>query len=74
MPDPTDARARLVTIADRGRAAIAVARVVEAEIEAEWTRHLGKRDTEQLRRTLTRLREVTDPYLNADQSPAPAPR
>jgi DNA-binding MarR family transcriptional regulator len=62
VPDPTDARARLVQIAPRGEAVVAVARVVEAEVEAEWTRHLGKQATSQLRRALTRLREITDPY------------
>jgi DNA-binding MarR family transcriptional regulator len=61
-PDPTDARARLVRIAARGEAAIAVARVAEAEVEAEWTRHLGKPAATQLRKALTRLREITDPY------------
>jgi hypothetical protein len=39
-----------------------VARKAEAEVEAEWTRHLGKHGTAQLRRALTRLREITDPY------------
>jgi DNA-binding MarR family transcriptional regulator len=62
VPDPTDARARLVQMAPRGEAAVAVARVAEAEIEAEWTAHLGEQAAGQLRRALTRLREVTDPY------------
>jgi DNA-binding MarR family transcriptional regulator len=62
VPDPADARARLVQIAPRGEAAAAVARVAEAEVEAEWTRHLGKQGASQLRRALTRLREITDPY------------
>ena len=61
-PDPTDARARLVQIAERGQELVAVARRVEAEVEAEWTAHLGEEATAQLRATLTRLREVTDPY------------
>jgi DNA-binding MarR family transcriptional regulator len=61
VPDPADARARLVRIAPRGEAAVAVARMAEAEVEAEWTRHLGKPATSQLRRALTRLREITDP-------------
>ena len=60
--DPTDARARLVRVAARGRAVIEIARVVEAEVEAEWTAHLGPRAAGQLRRALLRLREVTDPY------------
>jgi DNA-binding MarR family transcriptional regulator len=62
VPDASDARARLVQIAARGAAAIEVARAVEAEVEAEWTAHLGTRATLQLRRALTRLREITDPY------------
>ncbi len=62
VPDPGDARARLVRIAPRGRAAVEVARKAEAEVEAEWTRHLGKRDADHLRRILTKLREITDPY------------
>ncbi len=62
VPDPTDARARLVQIAERGHQLVAIARRVEAEVEAEWTAHLGEEATAQLRATLTRLREVTDPY------------
>ena len=62
VPDPADARARLVQIAPRGEAAVAVARAAEAQVEAEWTRHLGKQAAGQLRRALTRLREITDPY------------
>jgi DNA-binding MarR family transcriptional regulator len=62
VPDPDDARARLVQIAERGHAAVAVARATEASVEAEWTRHLGRTSASQLRRALTRLREITDPY------------
>ena len=35
-----------------------------AEVEARWTAHLGKRRMDQLRDTLARLREITDPYLD----------
>ena len=62
VPDPRDARARLVQIAERGRAAIEVARQAEAKVEAEWTAHLGHEATTQLRQTLAHLREITDPY------------
>lgn len=62
VPDPSDARARLVQIARRGAAARTVARAVEVEVEAEWSAHLGPQRTRQLRRTLTSLRDVTDPY------------
>jgi DNA-binding MarR family transcriptional regulator len=62
VPDPRDARARLVQIAERGEAAVAVARQTEAKVEAEWTAHLGDQATTQLRHALARLREITDPY------------
>ncbi|WP_112239544.1 MarR family winged helix-turn-helix transcriptional regulator [Kribbella monticola] len=62
VPDPTDARARLVQIADRGAETIPIAAAVVAEIEAEWTAHLGATQAAQLRRALGKLREITDPY------------
>ena len=61
-PDPTDARARLVRIAERGAAAQPVAAAVVAQVEGEWRAHLGDRRWSQLREALTRLREITDPY------------
>jgi DNA-binding MarR family transcriptional regulator len=62
VPDPRDARARLVQIAERGQAATEVAGRTEAAVEAEWTHHLGRASAVQLRQALTRLREITDPY------------
>ncbi len=62
VPDPTDARARLVRIAPRGREAQALAREVEAQITEEWERHLGSADFAELRRIMERLQEITDPY------------
>ncbi|HYN28277.1 MAG TPA: MarR family transcriptional regulator [Dermatophilaceae bacterium] len=62
VPDGSDARAKLVRIAPRGRAAQARAAQVEEEIEAEWEAHLGAADLERLRSILARLREATDPY------------
>ncbi|HSE10283.1 MAG TPA: MarR family transcriptional regulator [Nocardioidaceae bacterium] len=61
-PDPRDARARLICIAPRGMEAVEVAAGVVAEVEAEWTAHLGARDMKHLRQSLIRLREITDPY------------
>jgi DNA-binding MarR family transcriptional regulator len=61
-PDPTDARARLVRLAERGIAAQPVAAAVLAEVEGEWRDHLGDRRWRQLREALTALREITDPY------------
>ena len=62
VPDPSDARARLVRIAERGRQAIPLAAAAVAEVESEWAQHLGQRRMGQLRDCLARLREITDPY------------
>ena len=62
IPDPADARARLVVIAERGQEVIQVARAVEAEVEAEWVSHLGAPAARQLRSALERIREIADPY------------
>lgn len=62
VPDPTDARARLVQMAERDDRLPALARKVEAEVEGEWTAHLGDEAAAQLRVALERLREITDPY------------
>jgi DNA-binding MarR family transcriptional regulator len=62
VPDPVDARARLVVFADRGLAAQQVARRTEVAVQEEWTRHLGRRATARLHQILTQLREITDPY------------
>ena len=62
VPDPVDARARLVRVTARGRAAVDVARPVEEQVYAEWAEHLGVEDLRRLRDILSRLREITDPY------------
>ncbi len=62
VSDPSDARARLVRITARGREAGRHAAAVVAEVEAEWTAHLGVRRMQQLRSALASLREITDPY------------
>lgn len=61
-PDPTDARARLITLAPRARAVQARAREMEAVIEEEWRGHLGPRRYAALRAALDDLREITDPW------------
>jgi DNA-binding MarR family transcriptional regulator len=62
VPDPTDKRARLVQMAERGQEVVALARRIEHDVEAEWTAHLGQETAAQLRAALERLREITDPY------------
>lgn len=62
VPDPTDARARLVRIAPRGARAVPLAAAVVAEVEAEWAAHLGADRVARLHEILTDLRDITDPY------------
>ncbi|RJS47758.1 MarR family transcriptional regulator [Nocardioides cavernaquae] len=62
IPDPSDARAKLVQFAPRGREVLAVARRVEEEIRAEWEQHLGVRRLRELTDSLEKLREITDPW------------
>jgi DNA-binding MarR family transcriptional regulator len=58
VPDPTDARARLVRISSADRE--------EQAVYTEWEQHLGARDLERLTEIMGRLREVTDPYRDLD--------
>jgi len=62
--DPADARAKLVILAERGRAVQRVARRAERAVEREWTMHLGAARMTALRAALAELRTITDPYLD----------
>jgi DNA-binding MarR family transcriptional regulator len=62
VPDPADGRARLVRIAERGARSVEASRAIVAAVEAEWTAHLGADRMAELRRILTDLREITDPW------------
>ena len=62
VPDPTDARARLVLVTDLGRQLVELSLPVVREIESAWQAHLGATRTAELRRTLQALREITDPF------------
>jgi DNA-binding MarR family transcriptional regulator len=62
VPDPRDARARLVTVTAKGAELAEISLPVIRDIEATWEAHLGRSRTRQLRQTLTALREITDPY------------
>jgi DNA-binding MarR family transcriptional regulator len=62
VPDPADGRARLVRIAERGARSVAVSRGIVAQVEAEWTAHLGAPRMAALREILTDLRTITDPW------------
>ena len=62
VPDPDDGRARLVRIAERGARSVEESRAIVAQVETEWTDHLGERRMAQLRGILEDLREITDPW------------
>jgi DNA-binding MarR family transcriptional regulator len=55
VPDPSDRRAKLVRATPRGKQLYAIAREVVAEIEADWTKRLGKAKMRQLRALLEEL-------------------
>jgi DNA-binding MarR family transcriptional regulator len=55
VPDPSDRRAKLVRATRKGKQLYVIAREVVAEIEAEWTRKLGKAKMRQLRALLEEL-------------------
>jgi len=57
-PDPDDRRAKLVRATARGEEVYAIAREFVAEMEADWTRQLGKSDMLLLRELLERLNDV----------------
>lgn len=59
--DPSDGRARLVVLTERGRGLIPHARRAEAETDDEWTAVLGARRARALRAALDDLRDVVDP-------------
>jgi DNA-binding MarR family transcriptional regulator len=62
VPDPTDGRARLIVIEERGRRAAEVATATSSEILSEWMAFLGTRNFTLLHQILDQLREITDPY------------
>lgn len=71
VPDPADARARLVTVTPKGRELVELSVPVVREVEAAWEAHLGPERTHELRRTLAALREITDPWAASGGGTAP---
>ncbi|MCF6377976.1 MarR family transcriptional regulator [Nocardioides KLBMP 9356] len=62
VADPSDGRAQLIRMSERGREAARHAMGIVMSVEREWTEHLGPELAAQLREGLVRLREITDPY------------
>jgi DNA-binding MarR family transcriptional regulator len=56
-PDPTDRRANLICLTERGWAEVRAALSIIAAIEHEWEQRLGKRRLDQLRELLTELKD-----------------
>lgn len=69
-PDPSDRRATLVCLTERGWDEVRVALRIIAAIEEDWSRRLGKRRMAQLRELLTELGRRNE----AEHVPAPRPR
>ncbi len=55
LPDPTDGRARLVRLTDRGLAVNRVAEQILQQTEADWAKKLGKNKMQKLRHLLADL-------------------
>jgi hypothetical protein len=51
--DPTDARAKIVSITSKGAALLAEVERIYAEIEGDWGRHIGERRVASMRSALT---------------------
>ncbi len=62
IPDPVDARARLVILSDKGARLCRTAAAEVAKVEQRWRKHLGAKRYQELRAALVDLREITDPY------------
>ena len=54
-PDPTDRRAALICLTERGWDEVRAALAIIAQLEEEWARRLGERRMAQLRALLTEL-------------------
>ena len=66
VPDPSDARARLVTVTALGHSLVELSIPVIRAIETAWESSLGQARMRQLKETLTALRAITDPYQPTD--------
>jgi DNA-binding MarR family transcriptional regulator len=59
-PDPSDRRAALISLTDRGWDQVRAALTIIAAIEEEWAGGLGEPRMQQLRELLSELRHLTD--------------
>jgi DNA-binding MarR family transcriptional regulator len=57
--DPTDSRARIIRLTERGKRLHEIAVEVHAQVEREWIQIVGERRFQQLRETLTDIMKAT---------------
>ncbi|WP_059017525.1 MarR family transcriptional regulator [Mycobacterium sp. M26] len=62
VPDPTDARARLVMLTEKGHAVCHAAASEISSVERQWRKNLGAKRYQEMRATLMQLRQITDPF------------
>jgi DNA-binding MarR family transcriptional regulator len=55
VPDPVDARARLIELTPRGRRALRVMRSSAVDVESQWQQTLGPQKLQELRAILQSL-------------------
>ncbi|OMC15124.1 MULTISPECIES: MarR family winged helix-turn-helix transcriptional regulator [unclassified Mycobacterium] len=60
VPDPVDARARIIELTPRGRQALRVMRSSAIELEKRWQQVLGERRLAEFRETLLTLLSATE--------------
>lgn len=60
VPDPADARARIIELTPRGRQALRVMRSSAIDLEKRWREILGQRRLAELRKTLELLLAASD--------------
>ena len=70
VPDPTDGRAKLVRLTDKGAKAQMLGRSILAEVEQRWAEELGEERVEAMRETLEDIYVLTGHPATA---PAPTP-
>lgn len=58
LPDPTDARARLVTLSDKGAEVCRRANAEVLRVETEWRKQLGDRAFDAMRAALLKVNSV----------------
>ncbi len=61
-PDPSDRRATLISLSERGWEEVRAALAIIAAIEEEWTSRLGDQRMRHLRESLTELRRLTNTH------------